>query len=98
MRDRWLTKMNGGMLPLDERGMLATLWDWGQPITASAEEMAEIMCTAQWYRTAQNLKYKGKIDMEEDGTWIRLTMLLPDEKRRKALREAQRRRRRGKRQ
>ena len=95
MRDKWLTRMNGGRLPLEERGMLATLWDWGQPITATDEEMSSIMCEREWYKVAANLAAKGKIRMAEESGWTTLCLLLPDERRRRSMAAAQRKRRKG---
>lgn len=93
MRDKWLTRMNGGRLTLQERGMLATLWDWGQPITATDEEMAAIMKTKDWYETAASLEGKGKIAMSEQDGWTTMILVMPDAKRREQMKKAQRKRR-----
>lgn len=93
MRDKWFTRMNGGMLPIEERGMLVTLWDWGQPITATDEEMAAIMKTKEWYQTAASLAGKGKIAMTENNGWTTIAILMPDARRREQMKKAQRKRR-----
>ena len=93
MRDKWLTRMNGGRLTLQERGMLATLWDWGQPITATDEEMAAIMKTEDWYATATGLAAKGKIAMSEQDGWTTIVLVMPDARRREQMKKAPRKRR-----
>lgn len=95
MRDKWLTRMNGGRLPLQERGMLATLWDWGQPLTATDEEMSAIMCDREWYKVAASLAAKGKISLAEESGWTTMRLILPDERRRRSMAAAQRKRRKG---
>ena len=93
MRDKWFTRMNGGMLPIEERGMLVTLWDWGAAVSATDEEMANIFNTRDWYRIARSLSSKGKIAMNEQDGWTTLMIVMPDAKRRKRLAQAQRKRR-----
>lgn len=94
MRDRWFEKMNLGRRPLDERGMLLTLYAWGDAFDAAECDVHMVMGEG-WEDVARRLAEAGLVEIQRERGWVRMRIRWPDGDRRKANRHAQRKRRKN---
>lgn len=81
MRDQCFNRMNLMRLPLACSGMVLRLYQLGDVIQGTTDDMRETFGT-DWRETAAMLCQNRTIDFITNGTWVRLELRFPDQKRR----------------